>query len=212
MCSVCIKSAPFNFHPRCVICNTFCQNGFTHVGCLTFFTPEKLLSPFLYEGVIKKLIVSSKFGQMSFYNLELLTKIALDLTACSFLKNAVTQDALIVPVPSSKDRLHARGFNPADVIAKALSEHKFCPFLVRKKKTLYQSELSKAARFANVGGAFEVPSAFLAKLKGQDVILVDDLCTSGATFIECAKVLKAAGARFVMCFSLARASDFIYNK
>lgn len=103
-----------------------------------------------------------------------------------------------VPVPIHKKRFKKRGFNQAEVLARELSSLADIPYinaLTRIKDTKSQTKLTKKQRAENIKEAFTctMPS----EIKKKAVILIDDVCTTGATLEECAKVLKKAGAREV---------------
>jgi ComF family protein len=112
----------------------------------------------------------------------------------------------IIPVPLHRSRLMEREFNQAAVLAKGLAGHVNAPvregLLVRARATRPQVELSGRARQQNVRGAFVVTEP--AALVDNAVLIVDDVLTTGATLGEIAKTLKAAGARRVDVFALAR--------
>ena len=108
----------------------------------------------------------------------------------------------IVAVPSHWTRLLKRGYNPASIIASELSKISGSPFhnvLKRCKRTQYQKEKSLQERLENVKDAFRCK----ADLAGKNVLLVDDVFTTGATLNECAKTLKQAGCRKVHCITIA---------
>jgi ComF family protein len=128
------------------------------------------------------------------------------------------QDAmidLIIPVPLHASKLKARGFNQVMVMLRewpflAAGIHASCPAIdfqsktvIRKKKTKSQTGLGKENRKTNVRGAFSVlnPDA----IQGKQVLLVDDVYTTGATTEECAKTLVKNGAGGVYILTLARA-------
>jgi ComF family protein len=112
----------------------------------------------------------------------------------------------IIPVPLHTERLMHREFNQAAVLARGLARHLDVPvlerLLVRVRPTRPQVELSGRERRQNVSQAFAVTNA--AALADTVVLLVDDVLTTGATLGEAAKTLKAAGARQVDVFALAR--------
>jgi ComF family protein len=114
---------------------------------------------------------------------------------------------LIVPVPLHPHRLRWRGFNQSLILARALgsTRHiKVDPFLLeRTRPTVPQTQLTASERRTNVRGAFAVVAP--ERLAKKQVLLVDDVYTSGATVEECAKVLYHAGAVTVDVFTLARA-------
>jgi len=111
--------------------------------------------------------------------------------------------AVIVPVPLHARRERERGFNQAENIAKILSEVLALPmennFLKRIKYTSQQARLARVERFANLQDAF-----VFTGVAPRQVILVDDVFTTGATMQSCARVLKNAGVKNVWGFTLAR--------
>ncbi|MGH8064517.1 MAG: ComF family protein [Candidatus Entotheonellia bacterium] len=112
----------------------------------------------------------------------------------------------IIPVPLHRERLMQREFNQAAVLAKGLATHLNVPvlerLLVRVRSTRPQVELSGSERRQNVKEAFAVTST--AALEDKQVLVVDDVFTTGATLGEVARALKAAGATQVAVFALAR--------
>lgn len=116
---------------------------------------------------------------------------------------------IIVPIPLHRDRLRWRGFNQALPLARAIGRvgaRPVDPFvLARCRSTPPQVGLGAADRRRNVRGAFSV--AHRERVRNRSVLLVDDVMTTGATAHECARVLRAAGARHVDVVVLARALD-----
>lgn len=121
------------------------------------------------------------------------------------------EDTLAVPVPLWKGRRRERGFNQAEEIARALLRFRDgggiqlnAALLVRNRETASQTGLTRHQRRANLRGAFSV--VLPEKLKGRNVLLVDDVMTTGATAGECARVLLRAGAKQVWVATVARAT------
>ena len=116
---------------------------------------------------------------------------------------------IIIPIPATKKRERMRGFNQAKVLAEALhelldkNEYFFdAKTLVRVRETVSQTKMaSRRARLANPRGSFAVLAP--EKVSGRNIILVDDVSTTGATLSEAAKTLKRAGARDVFALTLA---------
>jgi len=110
----------------------------------------------------------------------------------------------VVPVPLHKDRLRARGYNQARLLAAALALEASTPVLVRAierfQATSSQVGLSPSERSENVNGKFRADSELVA---GKVLLLVDDVFTTGATMRECASVLRDAGAEAVYGIALA---------
>ena len=115
--------------------------------------------------------------------------------------------SLIMAVPLHPKRLRERGFNQSVILAREISKRFCIPLdfmtLVRHAYTEAQISLGKKEREANVHGVFSVTDS--AKVKGQKIILVDDVYTSGSTVKECARVLVKNKADRVAVLTLARA-------
>ncbi|HEY7358950.1 MAG TPA: ComF family protein [Ktedonobacterales bacterium] len=113
----------------------------------------------------------------------------------------------IVPVPLHPKREAERGYNQSVLLARGLAREVGLPLreemLRRWRDTPQQVGLDAAGRRANVAGAFACQSRHPA-LAGKMLLLVDDVCTTGATLAACAETLRAAGAREVWGLTLAR--------
>ena len=111
----------------------------------------------------------------------------------------------VVPVPLHWRREHQRGFNQAREIARHLGPP-VVRALVRRRATRPQVELAADRRKANVAGAFAArPACFRdARIHGKNVLLIDDVSTTGATLEACARVLKEHGALAVYALTAAR--------
>jgi ComF family protein len=117
--------------------------------------------------------------------------------------------SVIIPVPLSKRRIRERGFNQSQLLSEMLAKELGLPHapqaLHRVKNTPPQSNVAHfKERFENVRSCFEIGPASKI-IRGCDVLLVDDVTTSGATFRETAGILKKAGARSVTALAVARA-------
>jgi ComF family protein len=113
---------------------------------------------------------------------------------------------VIVPVPLHTDRQRERGYNQSALLAQGLGWRWGVPVveeaLLRTRSTRAQVGLSGEERRENVRGAFAGPTT---ALRDQRVLLVDDVCTTGATLEECAHALREAGAATVWALTLTRA-------
>jgi ComF family protein len=117
---------------------------------------------------------------------------------------------VLIPVPLYRTKLRQRGFNQAELIARAAlkinpsrDRYRLCAgVLERKRDTSSQTGLTSHQRRENLRGAFGVAQA--EAIKGLEVLVVDDVYTTGATVSECARVLRRAGAARVWVATVAR--------
>ena len=114
-------------------------------------------------------------------------------------------DAIIIPIPLDQTRRRERGYNQSSLIAQALAKILQRPcredILHRQRPTAHQSQLHAKERWTNMDGAFRILP--LVNIVGREIILVDDIFTTGATASEAAKTLKKAGAFRVTVITLA---------
>jgi ComF family protein len=114
---------------------------------------------------------------------------------------------VIVPVPLHRARRIERGYNQSALLASRIAREVGARVayraLRRSTRTGPQVGLDRAARLANVRAAFVVRAP--AEIDGRRILLVDDVCTTGATLAACAEALRAAGAREVVAIVVARA-------
>jgi ComF family protein len=116
----------------------------------------------------------------------------------------------VIPVPLHRTKLRQRGFNQAELIARAAVKispsrqrlHLCAGILERTRDTASQIGLTSHQRRQNLRGAFRV--AQVDAIKGREVLVVDDVFTTGATVSECARVLRRAGATKVWAATVAR--------
>lgn len=110
----------------------------------------------------------------------------------------------IIPVPMSEQSRRKRGYNQAELIARAVSAETEIPVrnIVRKvRNTGEQKKLGKADRKLNLKDAFEVTG----DVTGKNILLIDDICTTGSTFSEISILLRKNGAENVFCASACKA-------
>jgi len=119
----------------------------------------------------------------------------------------ISDYAMLIPVPLHLKRLRERGFNQSVILAREMARRHSVPMnfsiLKRRVWTEPQVTLGKEARKANVRGVFEVTDR--GSIKGEKVLLVDDVFTTGSTVKECARLLMESGAAEVGVLTLARA-------
>ena len=138
-----------------------------------------------------------------------LSKLMIDFWQTNQLTNWLTDQLILVPIPLFKRRLIWRGFNQAEILAETFGNKfgiELKEILERPRATFPQMEIKdKKTRQENVSGAFKIKTEFLnLNLKNKTVILIDDVSTTGATLLECAKVLKTLKPKRVFGLVVAR--------
>ncbi len=127
----------------------------------------------------------------------------------SWPTDVARERAAIIPVPLSEARLRDRGFNQSAILATHLSGHWRIPVLahalVRQSSTRSQTQLTPGERRSNVAGAFLVAQSALQKVRGEHIVLLDDVITTGSTLGACARTLFDAGARTISYMTFGRA-------
>lgn len=151
----------------------------------------------LYDGTLRKAIHHLKFHGIKRFS-KPLSSLLLELP--------LPHVDVIIPVPLHLKRLRQREFNQTALIGKHLSKKLHIPMLtdclIKVRETAAQTSLKRDERLKNVKNAFSV----LKNLDGKDVLLLDDVITSGATVRECSKELARAGARDVIVLALAHST------
>ncbi len=127
-------------------------------------------------------------------------------------RDVVDERGAVVPVPLAPARRRERGYNQSALLAAALGTRWKVPVLAealsRERATRSQTELTPEQRVGNVAGSFRLASQCRDRIRGEHIVLVDDVVTTAATLNECARVLFEGGARIIsyVTFGRARAS------
>ena len=188
----------------CQKCSAFLKPGLTssQVFCHRCDTDEYDLarSVGLYEKALAVSVLNLKKQPFLPLRLQKLTS--------DCFENSPFQDAdLIFPVPLSKQRLRERGFNQARIISQIIAKNAGLTIdelsLQRTRHTeKHRAGMDEKARFESVQNAFEIKRPRI--VKGKNILLVDDVFTSGATVSGCAQTLKESGANKVYVLTIAR--------
>ncbi|MEA2020656.1 MAG: ComF family protein [Patescibacteria group bacterium] len=196
-----LSYAPFQY---CLVCGRPAIGGFTHPGCATRYSVDRLLVPFQYQGPLRLAICRAKYwGEWALFSrFADLVSLWLAYSSISFLP-----DTVLVPIPLHPLRLWERGFNQSEIFAKYLAQQLDLSVsflgLKRAHYTQSQTKLNQQERKKNVRGAFSCSSA----LEGKNIVLVDDVCSTGATLSEASKMLKKKGARSVWVLVIAHGGN-----
>lgn len=157
-----------------------------------------------YEGKIKELIRSFKYDGDAILAADLASVMSIGWSA---LRDHMPASRIVlVPVPLHSSRKRSRGYNQSELLAKELSSIMSVPLaagaLKRQKTTKAQQALGRTERLENVRDAFLGNSK---RLQDKTVVLIDDVCTSGATLAACAEAALKSGASSVVALTVARA-------
>jgi len=163
---------------------------------------DRAFSPCIYEGVVKELIHQFKYKGKVYLG-KPLSRFLIDFIGEYDLPIAYMDS--IIPMPLYKLRLREREYNQSQI----LSQHVADAFgikllnsaLLRCRNTKQQAEMEAAGRFINVKDSFMVPEK--EKINGKNILLIDDVLTTGATSSEAALALKNSGANIVFVLTLA---------
>ena len=157
---------------------------------------------FLYQGIIRRIILKYKFQEEAYLYKTFVNFL---LKNENFFEKIEKYDT-IVPVPISKKRLKKRGYNQSELIAKEIAYNSDLKLetacLLKVKNIIEQSKLNKEERMKNIQGVYKLTN--MEKLYKKEILLVDDIYTTGSTVNECAKVLREANPRKIGVFTLAK--------
>lgn len=214
LCSKCVLELKRPSSPMCNICGKSLNSGIRDRKCGDCISRrpdyDAVRSVFYYEGPTRKIVHAMKYRGITrlaeFMGSEIYMEIEKFFVSC---------EALIVPVPLHPKKIRKRGYNQAALISESIraawkDSGKKTVFydpsvLFRRLDTRSQAGLHKYERVENVKNAFALKSEEI--VSGRDIILVDDVFTTGATVSSCAKILKKAGASGVYVFTFARVRD-----
>lgn len=205
------------YPPACGFCNNLsnnylcpnCQNDLAKLkvssiqkyNSSNFFFSEHFYL-FKYQNEIRKHIIDYKFNEKSYLFKSFSQIFKQDLE----FKNFISKYDCILSVPLHKKRLHTRGYNQSELIAKEISKYFNIPYyndiLFKTSNITMQSSLNKENRKSNILNAFSVCNK--EKILNKKVIIFDDIFTTGSTANECAKVLLNSGACKIGIVTIAK--------
>jgi ComF family protein len=201
LCPHCYSSLPRIANPICPGCGRPQASAILCPACINWKTQiDGIRSPLRFDGLARKAI-----HQFKYKNLRSLAPLLSGLLYDYFSSNSIPGNAL-VPVPLHPRRLRERGYNQSSLLARGLSKSSGIPViedcLIRSWFVGPQAKTSNVLeRRNNVAGAFSCQNS---RLRERQVILIDDVSTSGSTLDACASAIKLAGASTVWALALAR--------
>lgn len=201
VCSLCESSLPVLASPVCPTCGRPLRRQGDCPVCRAW-KPETdgIRSPFAFDGVVRQCIYQFKYGHFKALAAPLGRLLA------GYLERERLEADVLVPVPLHSSRERDRGYNQSALLAAELGKRSGLPVvsdcLVRLRHTMPQVKTASALeRQRNLAGAFGCRDR---RLEGKRVLLIDDVCTTGATLSSCAIALREAGASLVWGLALAR--------
>lgn len=225
ICANCLSRIVFVSNYFCAVCGRNSINGLTHPKCKTRNGIDGIISSIAYKGIVKKLIYQFKYKPfLSDLKVPLGKLLYEGIIQNEVFSGFISSENGVWPatrssqaghksgvwitsVPLHKMRENKRGYNQSSLLAKELSESLKIPYianlLTRRKPTRPQFELKRDERQKNIKDAFLVNDKLITANKIRNIILVDDITTTGATLAECGKTLKKSGVRSVLGVTLA---------
>lgn len=218
LCPECMQKMQFIKDDICKKCGRIQSNEAEY--CLTCQNHKREFdfarSCVVYDDISKEIVRGIKFGHKKYFG-KYISAFMIDRYEECFAQNHID---FIVPVPLTKKRKRQRRYNQASVIAKGLSEYYNIPImdkLVAKIKTNQeQAKLTGKERENNVIGVYDIVDKDV--VKGKNILIIDDVMTTGSTMSEIARILKKAKAKEVYCLSFAstrykvQGENFVYEE
>jgi ComF family protein len=220
VCPACFAKIPLQKGIRCYICGKRSPNGKTCIACKTK-SGSKLTGLLIASDwnnmLVRQMIYEFKYrfiDELSNHLAEILIKF-LEINKFfsspdhKLISLQTNNKFILIPVPLHKRRLSWRGFNQSELLAQQINNYFKIPIinnlLFRAKYTSPQMEIiDQIQRIKNVSGAFKIKDQNENPLRNKSVILVDDVCTTAATFENCARALGPLKPKEIWALALAR--------
>lgn len=189
--------------PRCATCALPVATGMRQYGACLTSPPlwDLTLAAVAYAYPWADLIAQFKFQQYTGWAHSL----AILMRSAPWVEPALENADWLLPMPLSPQRLQERGYNQAQLLARALEPTKLQDkLLIRVKNTAPQSSLPRAERLLGAAGAYALEPALAHTVQGKRLVLLDDVMTTGASLQAAAQVLRRAGAAHITALVLAR--------
>ncbi len=194
----------------CPVCGKGSFSGQKHIDCPSRYKLDGLVAIWEYEGLTKTIVHNIKYRKLraaipEFMKLSLETMAKDRERFASFFSYLFSEKPSITFIPLSSGKKRERKFNQSELMAREFGKItglEIIPLLKKVKETESQTKLKKEERLKNVKGVFALKENSLGVPK--NLVLIDDVWTTGATMKEAGKILKQSGAKRVWGFTFAR--------
>ncbi|MFH1668046.1 MAG: ComF family protein [Candidatus Komeilibacteria bacterium] len=202
LCPKCESQIALRTKKQCPLCNKEQNNNDICQNCKPNTSLDKIIICADYENnILQKTIHAFKYK-----NVSSLCEPLSNLLIRRFKEEKTPQQFIIIPTPLHRKRQLERGFNQSELLAKVFAQ-KFnyqinTKILHRQRNNAHQADLNKKERLINIKNCFVIKD--VDQIKNKNIILVDDVVTTGATLNEQAKLLRTAGAKKIWAIVLAK--------
>ena len=201
----------FFFPPACSICGKI-YKGYLCEECKKEIEKYKIKTNIrserfhllVYEDLIREKMIQYKFYDNPYLYHFFYEILINDKSACEFLKSY----DIIIPVPIHNKRRKERGYNQSALIAKEFSKNinelEYEDILIKKKNAIAQSTLNKEERLKNAIDMYKIKENKQDIIYNKNVLIFDDIYTTGATANECAKAIRGANSNKIGVLTIAK--------
>jgi ComF family protein len=190
LCAQCAEQKVQPFGERCWRCNKLSPNSKTCASCTHTGAPAHVWIVSDHDGLTRDLLSLYKFGHQR-AAAEPIAKLMAD----TFLRsNDLTANYITVPIPTATSRIRERGFGHTELLAKKVSHQLKAEYAncLRRLDQTRQLGSVREVRLKQLSSSFAIKSP--GRIRGQNILLIDDVVTTGGTICAATKTLRAAGA------------------
>ncbi len=208
ICLACQRKLVFFDHDICLYCLRRSYLGITHPGCRRPKGIDAAIFVYHYNTILKKIIKNIKYRLVK-EGFDELLKLSFPIIQDKLLNFKRYFDSFhLQPIPLHERKLNQRGFNQSKVIADFIGsyfDYSSLDILTRIKNTAAQAQLPHGRkRYDNVRGAFSINNDYKIYNSYNNILLIDDVLTTGSTVKEATRVMKQNGIEKVYVFALAK--------